>query len=222
MWTRASKLHGVRQLCLYAVAMLAMTAALAISLQSPSESLGGLTPGKDTIRDAEKCYGAYSAIISGEGTYYAGGDQSSNAYLWPGNEIVGQRGLIIETSLTSRRIELIMVDMYPGIGTSCSLTALAPESEVTERYGTPDYAYQVRVANRVFRELFYVNKGLLVVLAQVPGRPNWTVTKLILTYPAYLRNGVAMRTQYAQQRKTAIEDITYSYRVWVGMAIPPE
>jgi hypothetical protein len=69
-------------------------------------------------------------------------------------------------------------------------------------------------------ELYYMNQGLVVILDQIPGRSNWTITKLVLTYPAYLRNAVALRTREALATGHVL-DITNSYRVWARMAVPP-
>lgn len=203
-----------------ALLLIAVIGSQAFSLRAPSERLGGLTPGKDTIRDAEQRFGKSDIVIPGRATYYAGGSQTSQAYLWSGNELLGQRGLTIETSRSSRRIELIMVDLYPGIGTSRSLMALDSEDAVSTHYGAPDFAYAVRMRSQAFRELFYIDQGLLVVLAQQPGRMEWIVTRLILTYPAFLRNGVAARAQYARQRNGVVEDITPGYRAWAHMVRP--
>jgi hypothetical protein len=96
--------------------------------------------------------------------------------------------------------------------------ALVPEGRVLGLYGVPDYAYDVNLNYDTlnYRELYYVRRGLLVVLGQMDGWPNWTVAKLILTYPAYLRNAVAARAAYALSGVMSgvnVEDTTGAYTV---------
>lgn len=194
----------------------------AFPVTPPRETLGGLTPGISTVGDASRLYGVYDVVLPGDFSQYAGGPRATKAYRWTTGLHGKVPGLIVETPIGSPVITTVVVDSYPGIGTACGLMTLVPEQQVPMLYGLPDYAYELNFNGQsvLFRELYYVNRGLLVVLGQVEGRPNWTVVKLILTYPTYLRNAVAVRTRYASAGQT-VEDITDSYRVWTHMAVYP-
>jgi len=116
-------------------------------------------------------------------------------------------------------VNVVMVDRHPLLGTSRGLRVFMPESDAWARYGMPDYAFEWTVLRPSVVELFYLDEGLIVVLSQVPGRLNWTITKLILTYPSYLFNAVSMRERQSLATHQVI-DITRSYLVWTRMAQP--
>lgn len=149
------------------------------------------------------------------------GERATRAYLWTPGSTLDHTGLVVETSLGASRISLVMVDTFPGLCTSRGLSVLQPDDSARQLYGMPDFVFEWQSVDPPVRELFYVNTGLLVVINQVPGRPNWTITKLILTYPLYLRNAVTERVRESMATHH-VEDVTYSYRVWARMAIPPE
>lgn len=197
--------------------------APAFPLAPPQETIAGLTPGVSTVADASRLFGVYDVVLTGRYSQYAGGPRASKAYRWVSGGAHGNvPGLVIETGFRSPRIEMVVVDGYPGICTSAGLMAFTAEPQVVELYGLPDYAFEISLDNQsqVFHELFYVDQGLLVVLGQISERPNFTVTKLILTYPTYLRNAIAMRERYAMDG-LIVEDITASYRSWIRTVVPP-
>ncbi|HEY3377589.1 MAG TPA: hypothetical protein VGL77_08845 [Armatimonadota bacterium] len=201
------------------VCLFSLAPAHAFPVAPPLESLAGLTPGISTLSDAAQLYGGYDVVLPGNFSSYVSGERATRAYRWT-NGLLGQLpGLVVETSYASQRIDLIAIDDYPGMATSRGLTALVPEQRVVELYGFPDYAYELKFADEsiLFHELFYIDRGLLVVLGQVNGRTNWTVSKLILTYPTSLRNAVSLRNRYAMNGQI-VEDITDVYRVWARMA----
>ena len=171
----------------------------AFPLVPPPETLAGLTPGISTVADASRLFGVYDQMAPGHFSGYAGGSHAANSYAWTTGTWGNVPGLYVETSIGSPLINMVVVDDYPGLGTSCGLKALMSERQVIRLYGYPDYAYEITFdsGGTVFHELYYVERGLLVVLEQVNGRMNWTISKLILTYPTYLRNAVAQRSRYA-------------------------
>lgn len=188
----------------------------------PTERLGGVAPGISTVPDAVRTYGEYDLRVSGEAAYYVGADEATHAYLWSPGLSISRQGLVLETPINSPVVSLVMVNLYPGIGTSRGLTTLVPEQRAVELYGMPDYAYELSFNGTRYRELYFLDEGLYVLLGVMQGRPNWTITKLVVTYPNYLRNAVARRAQAALvTRDVVVEDITYSYRVWVRLAVPP-
>ena len=188
-------------------------ATLPISL--PQDTLAGLIPGINTVADASRLYGVYDVRLPGDYLAYAGGTYATNAYRWTTGTNGKVPGLIVETAIGSPRIDAVVVDEYPGLPTANGLMALDPEQRVIQLYGLPDYAYELYFGGNLdYRELFYVNRGLLVVLEQINGRMSWMVSRLVLTYPTYLRNAVAVRTRAAIVGPV-VTDITDSYQVWV-------
>jgi len=202
-----------------AVGMVSQAGA-AEKLQSPSESLAGLKPG-NAIGTATERYGSYDIVLPGFTEFYAGGSRGTNAYNWTIGSTYGERALSLESTYGSKTIHVVMVDRYPGLGTSRGLQVFMPEDAVGQIYGMPDFAFEWTVLDPSVIELFYIDEGLIVVLSQMPGRPNWTVTKLILTYPDYLNNAVAMRERQGLASHD-VQDITRMYRVWSRMAQPSE
>jgi hypothetical protein len=192
---------------------------MAAGKQPPSESLAGLRPGVSTIRDAVQRYGAQSIILPGWTEFYAGGGRATHAYNWTISAGYGARALSVETTIGENTVNVVMVDRYPALSTSRGLRVFMPESDAWAHYGMPDFVFEWTVLRPSVVELFYLDEGLIVVLSQVPGRRNWTITKLILTYPGNLNNAVAMRARQALATRE-VEDITQSYRVWSRMAQP--
>ena len=92
--------------------------------------------------------------------------------------------------------------------------------DVRDIYGRPDFAFAWQFTNGRAIELCYLEKGLVVVLQAIPGRSNWTVTQMIMTYPMYLGNAVAARERTALDRASGVEDITRNYRVWARIERP--
>jgi hypothetical protein len=192
--------------------------AQAFPLTPPHETLAGLSPGINTVADASRLYGDYDTVLPGLVAGYAGGPHGTHSYRWTDGTIGRGPGFSVETEIGSPVIAYVVDDDYPGFSTSRGLTALVPEERVLRLYGVPDYAYDVHLNSDTlqFRELYYVNCGLLVVLGQMEGRPNWTVEQLILTYPTYLLNAVAARAAYAASGVMSdayVEDITGEYTV---------
>jgi len=187
--------------------------------QSPSESLAGLVPGVNTVRDAVQRFGAYDIVLPGWTEFYAGGGRATHAYNWTIGATYGDQALSVESTIGENTLNVVMVDRYPALATSRGLRVFMPDYEALARYGMPDFAFEWTVLNPSVIELFYIDKGLIIVLSQVPGLRNWTITKLILTYPGYLNNAVAMRERQALATHD-VTDITRSYRVWSRMAQP--
>lgn len=188
---------------------------------SPPETLAGLTPGVSRLADATAAFGQYSASMPGKATFIVGGAPYSIAFRWAVDVITPLRGFSIEMAPSSEFLDLILVEAYPGLATSRGLTTLVDEHAVIDRYGLPPYAFEWLLGYTRVRELYYPEMGLYIGLAQVTGRPNWTVTKLALTYPDYLRNGVSQRVTMTGY-EPRLEDITQSYRVWASLAIPQQ
>ena len=193
----------------------------ALSYPPPPECLASLTPGVSTLAQAFQLLGPCDAVLPGEAAYYAGGVRSTKSYVWVIGDTLGQPKLTIETPIGSSIITLIMVDLLPGIATSRGLTTLVEDSTAFRLYGLPDFAFERTVVDPPVRELFYLHQGLILVLSQLPGRPNWTITKVILTYPTYLLNAVALRERDVLANRQ-IEDVTYAYRVWARMEVPAQ
>jgi hypothetical protein len=187
----------------------------------PPESLMGLTPGKATLADALRILGRNDVSLPGSMTYFSGGGSLSLAYRWSPGSMSPWRGITVETDYGSDRVNLVMIDTYPGLGTSRGLTTLVSDDVAVRLYGMPDFVFEWRIGYTLFRELFYLDEGVHLVLSQLAGRPNWTITRLILTYPAYLRNGVSWRMTMVSQG-ARVEEIGSNYRVWARLAIPPE
>lgn len=204
---------------IFAVGLVSQAGA-AEKLKLPSESLAGLKPG-NAIGEATERYGSYDIILPGFTEFYAGGSRATHAYNWTIGSTYGGRALSVESTYGSKTINVVMVDRYPALGTSRGLQVFMPEDAVWQLYGTPDFAFEWTVLDPSVVELFYLDEGLIVVLSQLPGRPNWTVTKLILTYPDYLNNAVAMRERQGLATHD-VQDITRIYRVWSRMAQPSE
>ncbi len=194
--------------------------ARADSALAPHETLLGLTPGVSTVEDAVRVLGRYDVSMPGSVAFLVGGERFSIEYRWAHDIATTYRGIAVSTTQGSRRINLIMVDTYPALTTGGGLGTLTSESEALAIYGLPDFAFAWRINDKQACELYYLHEGLLLVLAQIPGRPNWTITKIILTFPSYLRNAISQRSVLAQYDRR-VEDITYSYRVWARLAIPP-
>ncbi|HOF86899.1 MAG TPA: hypothetical protein PLZ36_02185 [Armatimonadota bacterium] len=188
---------------------------------APPETLAGLTPGRVLLADAVRVLGGYDAAVPGSMSYFSGGEALSRAYRWAPGDIGPYRGVTVETGYRDARVNLIMVDSYPGLGTGRGLTTLVGDDVAVRLYGLPDFAFEWQIGYARYRELFYLDAGVHLVLSQITGRPNWTITRLILTYPAYLRNGVSWRVEMVR-RGARVEDITAGYRVWARLAIPPE
>lgn len=201
--------------------VLAMPVRSELTAASPNETLLGLTPGKQTVPDAVRILGRYDIILPGQVSGGVGGDIYSTAYRWSPGLLTATRGVTIETSHGSDRINLVMIDSYPDLGTSRGLTTLVSDTTAVRLYGLPDHVFEWRRGDVLARESFYFDEGLYLVLLQIPGEPNWTITKIILTYPAFLRNAVSVRIGMVL-RRDGVEDITSSYRVWARLAIPPE
>ncbi|HEX2949336.1 MAG TPA: hypothetical protein VHV83_07180 [Armatimonadota bacterium] len=219
MTTIAEKVFVI-SLLVWLLGLWCLTPVQAFPIASPTESLAGLTPGINTIADASRLYGVYNVRLPGDFLAYLGGPYASHAYRWT-NGLNGKvPGLIIETAIGSPRIDAVVVDEYPGLATSCGLMALTPERSVLSLYGSPNYAYEITLGNnRVFRELYFIDRGLLVVLGHEFGIPNWTVSRIILTYPTYLRNAVSKRYRYALNGQY-VEDVICSYRARRPMPLP--
>lgn len=189
----------------------------------PTEKLAGLTPGVSTVADAECLHGKYDLAMPGDVLGYAGGASASKAYYWSCRPTLNWHGMVVETSFRSSVISAVMVDAYPGVATRCGLTTLMSDRKALDLYGLPNYAFEFRSDDYWFRELYYLDQGLLLVLNQVPERPDWTITTMILTYPSYLRNAVATRTQYTLAcGRRVVVDITHSYQVWARLAYSPD
>jgi len=202
--------------------MLSSVPGRSLRLSPPCEQLGGLTPGVSSLHDAEHLFGKYDIAMPGDVAQYAGGTEVTKAFRWAAGMTLSGPTIVVETTLGSRTIAAIMVNNYPGVATSRNLMAFTPENRAIELYGQPDYAFQFRMPDGgSYREILYLDKGILLVLNQVAGRPNWQVTKLILTFPQYLNNAVALRMRDARLGGS-VEDITYAYRVWTRLALPPE
>jgi hypothetical protein len=187
----------------------------------PQETLFGLKPGESTVADAVRILGRYDVKMPGSVAFIAGGERFTLEYRWNHDIATTERGLAVSTSQGSTRINLILVDTYPGITTGRGLGALTSENEALVIYGLPDFAFAWHFGDKQACELFYLREGLILGLTQIPGRPNWTVTKIILTFPTYLRNAISQRTIMAITDPGHVEDITYRYRVWARLAIPP-
>jgi len=198
---------------------LVSAAGAAIGLRPPAETLAGLKPGANTISDAVHQYGSYDIMLPGWTEFYAGGGRATHAYDWTIGGTYGGRALSLESTIGSNTINVVMVDRYPALATSRGLRVFMTESVAWALYGMPDFAFEWTILDPSVIELFYMEQGLIVVLSQVPGRDNWTITKLVLTYPGYLSNAVAMRERQALATHD-VEDITQSYRVWSRMARP--
>jgi|GEM_PF-2157188 len=192
---------------------------MAADMKPPSETLAGLKPGVSSVKDAVQQLGSYSIITTGWTEFYAGGGRATSAYNWTIGGGYGTRALSVETTVGQTTVNVVLVDRHPLFGTSRGLRVFMPESDVWARYGMPDYAFEWTVLRPSVVELFYLDEGLIVVLSQVPGRLNWTITKLILTYPSYLFNAVSMRERQSLATHQVI-DITRSYLVWTRMAQP--
>lgn len=208
-------LTGLLSMLCPATAWAAPTAAL------PSEAIIGLAPGKNTVNDAIRTLGRYDLSMPGSASFYAGGDRASTAYRWSPGITSASRGITVETAIGGTTITVIMIDSYPGLSTEKGLTTLVGDERAVELYGLPDYVFEWRFGDQLFRELFYIDEGLQLVLAQVPGRANWTITKMLLSYPAFLCNAVSMRFQMAQNHDR-VEEISSQYRTWARHAIPAE
>ncbi len=189
----------------------------AFPLAPPQESLAGLTPGMNTIADASRIYSVHNVMLPGIYSAYSGGRHGTDGYHWT-NGVNGRvPGLVVETAIGSSRIDAVVVDGYPGLGTSHGLMALIPEVRAVQAYGLPDFAYELRVGGSLeYREIFYLNRGLLVLLAPRNGGLDWVVDRLILTYPTYLRNAVAFRSRAARSG-SVVTDISDTYATWVRM-----
>ncbi|MHB9129508.1 MAG: hypothetical protein ACYDBB_00270 [Armatimonadota bacterium] len=200
--------------------LLDVTPGWGFTVVPSQERIAGLQAGVDELQDARRLFGPHDVALPGLATPFAGGSHASTAYRWTGGDTLGGPGLIVETNIGSSVISAVMIDGYPGFRTSRGLTVLVGEEVPVALYGYPDFAFDWRLDNQKFRELYYLNEGLVVVLEMVKGRTNWTVTKVILTSPTYLGNAVAARVRLAQHTP-GIEDISRSYRVWAQMAFPP-
>ncbi len=197
----------------------------AFPLMPPQEKLAGLTPGCSTLADAEVLHGRWSNVMPGNVESYVGGAAGTKAYDWSSGPLLGRPDLVVETSYGSSLVSTVMVNAYPGLGTSRGLTALSPDSEALRLYGAPDFAFECINEEYWFRELYYLDQGLLLFCEQVPGRPDWTITKIILTFPVNLRTTVALRERYAltEGHRINVSDITSQYRrVWAHMAGAPQ
>lgn len=203
------------------VVLIALSLQAAQSTPRAPESLAGLTPGISRLDDAHHIFGRQSIVLPGEFALYAGASQVTRAYCWSPGIAVGYTGLIVETPLHSSTAVLVMADSYPGLMTSRGLMATHSEADVWRLYGLPMYVFAWHLPGGEARELFYVQEGLLVTLSQVPGRPNWTVTRLIVTVPTYLLNAVSQRLRTAVSGHQ-VEDMTKRYRVWAHMAQPTD
>lgn len=200
----------------------------ALPVTPPLDSLAGLTPGVSTLADAVNNWGSYDVAMPGEFALYAGGERVTKQFRWSAGITDGQTAIVAETPLCSPQIEAVVVNMYPGIATSRGLTTLVSENQVTTLYGIPDRVFRITLPNAppypgqnsCYLELYYVQCGLLVVMGEITDRQNWTVIKLLMTYPTYLRNAIAERTRLAMNTGR-VADYTEGYRAWVRMAVPP-
>jgi len=192
-----------------------------LDLTPPTESLGGLRPGVSTLADAQQVYGNHGLAFIGGMEAFAGGSRGTKAYRWTPGPTYYAPGLIAETPIGSTLITTVALDRYAGHRTSRGLTTFISDSEVNDLYGQPDFAFERQVDYHTILELYYFDEGLLIVLNEVPNRPNWTVTQIILTYPAYLRVKVGLRTREAQSAQN-VRDITRLYRVWAQLAVSPD
>jgi len=192
-----------------------------LSYLPPPEQIACLTPGISTLTQAIQVLGPYDAILPGEAELYAGGERATKSYVWVVGATLGQPGITVVTHIGSPIITLIMVDLMPGVATAHGLTTLVEDSVARQVYGLPDFAFERTVVDPPVRELFYLHRGLILVLSQVTGRPNWTITKMILTYPTFLLNAVALRERDVLANRQ-IEDVTYAYRVWARMEVPAQ
>ena len=208
-------------LCGWILGLWCLTPARAFPIAPPLESLAGLTPGMNTVADAERLFGMYTTALPGDFSAYSGGPYASNAYRWTTGMEGVLPGLVVETALGSPTINCIVVDQYPGLATSHGLMALVSESRVTEIYGRPDFVFSISSpsADEEFHELYYIERGLLIVTGDEESRANLTVLRIILTYPTFLRNAIAARACYARNG-LYIEDISESYATWAHMAYP--
>ena len=213
---------AVASLLMLISGMVTTTPGRAFPVTYPTEQLAGLWPGISTLDDAVRLYGAYDIAMSGRVTGYAGGSLATKAYRWSPGPTYGSPGLVVETPIGSSQIITVMIDAYPGLGTSLGLTPLTSDLNAVKLYGLPDYVfkYQFEGFNSGL-EMFYLREGLLVLATGVPSRPNWTITKIILTSPTYLQNAVAMNTRAALGERSRVEDFTNMYRVWAQQAAPP-
>ena len=218
MRTRAAHIIAVVVLVIVA-GLLSTMPCSAFAYAPPPDAIACLTPGVSTLTQATQHLGIFDAALPGQVEYYAGGDRATKSYIWTVGGLLGQPGITVETAIGSPVISLIMVDLFPGIGTSRGLTAIAPDVQARALYGMPDFVFERTIVDPPVRELFYLNAGLLLVAQQLPGRPNWTITKIILTYPTFLYNAVAQRERDVVATNRQIEDVTYAYRVWARMEI---
>ncbi|HEY3417503.1 MAG TPA: hypothetical protein VGM23_11520 [Armatimonadota bacterium] len=197
------------------------TPARAADFVIPPENIAGLTPGVSTVRDATRLMGPYDVALPGVGSHYAGGPLGTTGYYWVPGSRLSRTGVSVETLIGSPTIILVAVQLTPGVYTSRGLSTLVGENVAASLYGMPDFAYELRLNDDlVVRELYYMNQGLMVILRSLNGRPNWMVTDFILTSPSYLAGAVNERARIAV-RGGRVEDMTYSYRVWARMAVPP-
>jgi len=114
----------------------------------------------------------------------------------------------------------VVVSGFPGVATARGLTVYMPEVAVVERYGLPDFAFEIRRGTDSIHELIYLDAGLLVVLRELRGQPDRTVTDLLLTFPVNLRVAVAARERAARTPGTVlVTDLTHAYRVWAQLAL---
>jgi len=201
---------------------LAGIAVVPYSPPPPPESLAGLVPGVSTVGDAIARYGEFDVALPGHISYLIAGIPASKEYQWSVGNVLGRRALSVETDIGGGIVNLVIVDQFPGLLTSRGLGVLMPESSIWRLYGMPDFAYEWRITltDDPILELIYVNQGLYIGLQRIPGRTNWMVTKLVLTYPAYLHNAVALRTRQALTTPRVM-DVSRSYRVWAQMADTP-
>ena len=185
----------------------------------PSESLAGLVPGVSRVSDAVNQFGAYDIILPGFAEFFVGGGRATKSYEWSIGLTLGQRILTVEATIGEEVINLVIADQHPGLATSRGLRPLLPEHAAWELYGMPDFAFEWTFFQPSILELFYLDEGLILIMKQVPGRLNWTITRIILTYPSYLGNAVVLRVRESLATHN-VRDITYSYRVWSQMAVP--
>ncbi|MHB9024047.1 MAG: hypothetical protein ACYC7E_07695 [Armatimonadota bacterium] len=195
--------------------------AQAATFAIPPENVAGITPGVSTVSNATRLLGSYDIALPGVAADYAGGPKGTTAYYWVPGSSLYRTGISVETLIGSPNVILVAVQLTPGVFTSRGLSTLVGEQVATRIYGMPDFAYEVRITReKTVRELYYLNQGLMVILRQLNGRPNWTVSDFILTSPTYLYGAINLRARIAVHG-WQVKDITHSYRVWARMAVPP-
>jgi hypothetical protein len=181
-------------------------------LTPPQESLSGLRPGNNlTVDMIEEKLGRPDVVSTNGLLRFYGGGTDSEVFGWfmIENPQYTVPDLIVETEPNSNRIDLVMAIGYDGLATEKGLTCFQTESEMTNAYGDPDFAFAVPMNGIMLHEVYYPELGLSFDLAPVGMGAERQIVAIYVTYPEHMQRAVEQRRQYIKDGVGS--DITSQY-----------